>query len=358
MIRWWVRRSGWQRIALGAGAVFLSLAAIGSAAGYESPPRELAPSLAAGATSTIAPSTTAPPTTSIPPTTVPAQTSTSTSTTTAAPTPTTSSTSSTSSTTTAAATTTTLAALPPGAERAEVISITDGDTARVKLPTGAIEPVRLIGINAPEGGECYAPEATAALTALARGEVIMTSDVSDRDRYDRLLRYLWTPDGDFINEILVRDGYALARDYPPDSEHATRLAHAQSAAKDGSIGLWAPDACGPAASADIGIGYIEYDAPGNDHENLNGEWVEVTNHGTAAQAMGGWVLKDESASHRYRFPSSFTLDPGSTVRVFTGCGPDSVTELHWCNGSAVWNNDGDTAFILDPNGNIVAQKSY
>ena len=355
MIQWWIRRSRWQRIALGAGAAFLSLAAIDSAAGSESLPRDHAALPIDGTTSTTAPATPSP-TTSIPPTTVPTSTSTSTSTLT--PAPTTSSTTSTSTSTTIAATSTTLASLPPGVELAEVISITDGDTVRVRLATGAIEPVRLIGINAPEGGECYASEATAALTSLAKGEITMTSDISDRDQYDRLLRYIWTADGDFINEILVRDGYALARDYPPDSEHAVRLAQAQSAAKEGNIGLWAPDACGPAGSADIGIGHIEYDAPGNDHENLNGEWVEVTNNGTVAQAMGGWVLKDESASHRYRFPSSFTLGPGTSVRVFTGCGPDSATELHWCNGGAVWNNDGDTAFVLDPNGNIVAQKSY
>jgi hypothetical protein len=46
------------------------------------------------------------------------------------------------------------------------------------------------------------------------------------------------------------------------------------------------------------------------------------------------------------------------VRVFTGCGTHTATELSWCNNSAVWNNDGDTAFILDASGNIVDSRSY
>jgi hypothetical protein len=72
----------------------------------------------------------------------------------------------------------------------------------------------------------------------------------------------------------------------------------------------------------------------------------------------GGVLKDETASHRFNFPSGFTLDGGAEVRVFTGCGTDSGTELFWCNGRAVWNNDGDTAFLLDANGNIADEYSY
>ena len=70
-------------------------------------------------------------------------------------------------------------------------------------------------------------------------------------------------------------------------------------------------------------------------------------------------MKDESASHRYNFSSGFSLDAGATVRLHTGCGTDTTSYLYWCNtGSAIWNNSGDTVFILDPNGNIVDSKSY
>lgn len=74
--------------------------------------------------------------------------------------------------------------------------------------------------------------------------------------------------------------------------------------------------------------------------------------------MTGWVLKDESASHRYSFPSGFNLVLGAAVRVHTGCGTDTAASLYWCQNGAVWNNDGDTAFLLDLNGNITDTYSY
>jgi hypothetical protein len=46
------------------------------------------------------------------------------------------------------------------------------------------------------------------------------------------------------------------------------------------------------------------------------------------------------------------------VRLYTGCGAASVSALYWCNDGAVWNNDGDTVFVLDPSGNIVTSRPY
>ena len=58
-------------------------------------------------------------------------------------------------------------------------------------------------------------------------------------------------------------------------------------------------------------------------------------------------------------PRGFTLRPDATARVFTGCGLDSADQLYWCNtDSAIWNNRGDTAFLLDPAGNIVHSYAY
>src|SRR5690606_35410955 len=90
-----------------------------------------------------------------------------------------------------------------------VLSVTDGDTMRV-LVDGENEPLRLIGINAPEGGECLAAEATSRLADLVgEGPVRLEPDVSDRDDFGRLLRYVHAGDV-FINETLVREGLALA----------------------------------------------------------------------------------------------------------------------------------------------------
>jgi competence protein ComEC len=102
------------------------------------------------------------------------------------------------------------------------------------------------------------------------------------------------------------------------------------------------------------VSEVRLDADGDDNANLNDEWVRLTNRGTTPVDLTGWVVKDTSASHRYSFPAGFILEAGASVTVRTGCGTDTPTDLHWCSqGSAVWNNSGDTAFLLDPAGNIV-----
>lgn len=246
------------------------------------------------------------------------------------------------------------AAPPSGSQSAVVVSITDGDTIRVSVG-GSNERLRIIGINSPESGECFAREADRALSAmLPQGtEVHLTRDRSDRDQYDRLLRYVWV--GGFnVGEEMVRRGAAIAREYPPDVALAERLARAQDEARDGGRGLWAADACGAPTGFRVEVVELHADAPGNDHENLNGEYVVIRNRGGSPADLTGWVLKDESASHRYSFPSGFTLGAGAGVTVFTGCGADTAEYLYWCSRrGAVWNNDGDTAFLLDPNGNLV-----
>lgn len=235
-----------------------------------------------------------------------------------------------------------------------VVGVTDGDTIDVVVD-GEVETVRLVGINSPERGECLADDATEALRDRVGGqEVELVRDVSDRDRYGRLLRYVEV-DGVDAGLELVRAGLALAREYPPDTARFAGYRVVQEAAEVAGAGMWASDACGGGATdADVVISEIRLDADGDDNLNLNDEWVRITNRGSSPAALAGWVLKDTSASHRYRFPDGFVLDAGATVTVRTGCGTDSTTDLHWCNqGSAVWNNGGDTAFLLDPDGAIV-----
>jgi micrococcal nuclease len=248
---------------------------------------------------------------------------------------------------------------PAGSERATVTRVVDGDTVDVETLSGGRETVRLIGINTPESGECFSEEATLALGALLADEVItMTADVSDRDQYGRLLRYLWLDRGVFVNEIMVRGGYAQARDYPPDSLYAAEIVAAQESAQADAIGIWAQDACGPATRADLRVIEVLSDPPGSDTDNLEGEWVDIVNGGFTEISMRGWVLKDESSRHRYAFPDDFVIAPQGVVRIRTGCGPDDDETLYWCNGSAIWNNTGDTAFLLDPKGNIVTFYRY
>jgi micrococcal nuclease len=239
-----------------------------------------------------------------------------------------------------------------------LVRVIDGDTLEV-LAGNLPQSVRLIGINAPEEGECLADAAAAYLERLVQeGHLTLALDASNRDQRGRLLRYLWV-DEVFVNEALVREGYALAARYPPDVALAERLEAAQTVAQRDGLGMWAADACGSASASAVVILRVEYDAPGDDALNLNEEWVLIRNDGLVPASLDGWVLKDRSATHRYHFPEGFTLQPKSTVMVHSGKGVDTATDLYWGHeGSGIWNNDGDTAFLHDSAGNMVASFSY
>ena len=245
---------------------------------------------------------------------------------------------------------------PPSAEEVEVIEVVDGDTLDVRFPDGRTDRVRLLGINAPEDGECFSTEATAALERLVAGQpATLVPDRSDRDRFGRLLRYVEV-DGEDAGARLVADGFALVRVSSPDEAREPELRDREEEARSSRRGLWSPSACGePGATVGpVAIVGLRLDAEGDDAQNLNDEWVEVRNEGAEPVDLSGWGLRDESSSHRFTFPRAFTLAPGATVRIRSGCGTGSATELFWCtSGSAIWNNDGDTAFLTDPAGNIV-----
>ena len=239
------------------------------------------------------------------------------------------------------------------------VEVIDGDTLRVVGPDGQ-HTVRLIGINAPEQGECFYDEASAALQfALGDRDLRLVTDVSDVDRYGRSLRYVELADGTDVGAELVEGGYARSHHYEPDVSRNGLYDELQETAEQGGVGLWAADACGAPFASDVSIAVdSQYNAPGDDNFNLNEEWVRFTNTGAAPLDLSGWQVADESSSHRYQF-GYLVVGPGASVTLFTGCGPDTETERHWCNeDSAVWNNDGDTVILKDPAGNTVVAETY
>jgi len=141
------------------------------------------------------------------------------------------------------------AAPPPYDERkARVIAVVDGDTIGVLISGFYERRVRYIGIDAPEmRRDCFASEATAFNRQLVLGkDVALERDVSDTDRFGRLLRYVYLPTGEMVNELLVRGGYAVARHYPPDTKYRARFEAAERQAQQANAGLWG--ACRPRAT--------------------------------------------------------------------------------------------------------------
>ena len=142
----------------------------------------------------------------------------------------------------------TLSDEPVQGELARVTRVVDGDTIEVSLD-GAIEDIRLLGIDTPESVkpdspiECFGREASAAAEAfLANAEVTLVRDVEDRDRYGRLLRYVYVGE-EMANARLVVNGYATAFTYPPNVRHADLFVRLEREARDNDRGLWAADTC-------------------------------------------------------------------------------------------------------------------
>lgn len=268
---------------------------------------------------------------------------------------------------------------PADADERRVRWILDGDSLELAAATddGSIEreEIRLIGINAPETGECLSDESRDSLIDRIKGRVVQVSG----DRYDefgRRLVHLWH-EGELINLSQVSAGLAVARS-AFGHDHDVLLDRAEAQARDQQIGLWDPLACAaPSSEADRtapgvtedttteGLAIIEvlFDAPGPDNENPNGEWIVIGNRGTDTVDLTGHIIRDESTRHRYPFGNE-RLAPEEQIRILSGCPenpapPNAATsDRYWCGGGPIWSNSGDTAFLVDGNGAIVDSHAW
>jgi micrococcal nuclease len=116
-----------------------------------------------------------------------------------------------------------------------VAKVIDGDT--ITLEDG--RKVRYIGIDAPEvHGDCFAQEATQKNKELVLNKrVQLVKDKSEVDRYGRLLRYVYVNDI-FVNNTLVREGFAMSKKYPPDTKFSQQFMKAEEEARNQGKGLW------------------------------------------------------------------------------------------------------------------------
>ncbi len=126
---------------------------------------------------------------------------------------------------------------------AKVTKVTDGDTIDVLL-NGRKEKVRLIGVDTPEtkdprrGVQCFGPEAARFTTKMLLGRTVsLEVDKEIRDKYDRLLAYVWLGEMNFNAELVAR-GYARAKDYPPNVKYSQEFHKLERQARAAGAGLW------------------------------------------------------------------------------------------------------------------------
>ncbi|MBI2030340.1 thermonuclease family protein [Candidatus Kaiserbacteria bacterium] len=132
-----------------------------------------------------------------------------------------------------------------------VIKVVDGDTITISM-NGSPETLRLIGIDTPEtvdprsAVQCFGAEASSKTKELLTGKKVRIekeASQGERDKYDRLLAYVYREDGLFINKYLVENGYAHEYTYHAAYRHQAAFKAMQNIAKTEGRGLWAPGAC-------------------------------------------------------------------------------------------------------------------
>mgnify|MGYP002714422685 FL=1 len=145
----------------------------------------------------------------------------------------------------------------PNYEVGRVVRVVDGDTAVIKI-NNENQKVRFVGMDTPEYNpkrdisEPWGKEATEFTRSLLENKIVyLEKDVSDTDKYGRLLRYVWLEqpenpshptykeiENQMANGILVRDGYARAKEYKPDTQYKDIFRDIESDAKLKKVGLW------------------------------------------------------------------------------------------------------------------------
>lgn len=194
------------------------------------------------------------------------------------------------------------ATVPPGAVAARLNRVVDGDTIEV-LIGDTTEMVRYIGVDTPERGRPgfqSAIDANAAL--LGEGALWLATERSKRDRYGRLLRYVYNGEGVMVNRALVAQGWAQPVEYPPDTAYAAELRQAAVEAAQAGLGFWSGWAPDGAAAYALAMGNVNLRAgPGTAFpisakadnntpltvfgRTADGQWLQVR----APDRSGGWV---------------------------------------------------------------------
>lgn len=165
-----------------------------------------------------------------------------------------------------------------------VTKIVDGDTIDVRIGSATFR-VRYIGMDTPERGEDFFAEASEVnRTLVLEKAVYLEKDVSEVDRFDRLLRYVYLADGTFVNAEMVLQGMAVASTYAPDVKYQELLRLAQQEAVTGGMGMWAKTAVATAIrSANLRGG------PGTDYPVVGSVGAGQALDVVARNPAGDWL---------------------------------------------------------------------
>ncbi|MFP4636389.1 MAG: lamin tail domain-containing protein [Nitriliruptoraceae bacterium] len=280
------------------------------------------------------------------------------------------------------------AADDPLRETGVVTRVVDGDTVMFR-EDGADEEtrIRLAGIQAFELGECGADLATDRLTQLVEGEwVELRAYDEDSTGTGRPIRSLHLPleggEALDVTERLLLEGMGLWFPVQPEVTDTDDYHVAATHARRHGRGIWDDELCGRGPQPDHPIEmWVRSSADGNDHDNVNGEYVRIVNrHDDRDLDLSGWLLRESSLFRDdpdevgYRFPSGTEVPPGESLVVRAGEGTNTALEHFMQSPEPIFDNAdrstgtdgrpdadagmGDGAYLLDPLGNMRESFTY
>ena len=229
----------------------------------------------------------------------------------------------------------------------------DGDTFEVAIAdpphgTRTAELVRLMGIDAPEL-DADDPLAAEALDHVVRavGErpVHLAFDFRRRDRYDRLLAFVYLPDGTLLNAELLETGLAVVYRGDDLMYFLAPFEDLEREARSRELGVWRGKGAAGVIIVDI-------------RNQSRAEHVLLRNDGSAAVDISGWRICDDDGDV-LMIPSRVMLARGETLAVGSGTG--CADTHHPClpvSTKNVWGNTGDVACLKDRSGNVVDARAY
>lgn len=272
-------------------------------------------------------------------------------------------------------------------EFATVTGHGDGDTVYIRVDGASADTkVRLTGIQAPEvvsdvgvvsKDQCGAVASRDKLDDLlpVGMRVALRSLSASATNGGRLLRAIYRQGADGYNDTnegswgydvgraMMKSGLALWFPHPTEIAHNREYQVLALQAQAAKTGLWNPSYCGQGPAASVSM-YVNWDAPGDDNKNINGEYFVIRNHSSSTLSIAGWLLRD-SALEWFTFPKGATIAPKNWVRVRVGKGTNSGRTYYYGSSKTMFANAvpggtylGDAAYLFDKIGNLRTSFTY
>ena len=266
---------------------------------------------------------------------------------------------------------------------AKVVFVHDGDTLEVDIDgdgSRRTRRIRMTGVNAPEltryasdprrrRGECHSLEAiarTEGIVRRGRRRVRLAARNPASRSGHRLRRSVAVRSGGGWRDVgttLVREGRALWLPHPVEYHYNRAYSTLAQRAAAAGKGIYDPDACGAGPEVRLRV-WVNWDAEGNDADNLNDEWIRIKNLEPRPIPLGGWWVRD-SDLRRYVLPGSAVVPAGGTITVRAGSGSGGGSDFFWGLPGPPFENVthdakalGDGAYLYDPQGDLRAFMLY